>query len=619
MYSNEPVPGRPRRRQLVGRVATFAAVAALLFGGWAAAQDEPMRSLISHWAQGVRIDSSVVVTTADGTRLATTVMRPWWKLGPLPTILIRTPYGRHGMGRGWARRGYAVVVQDMRGRHDSSGVFQPYTHDTADGTTTIDWIVAQPWSNGRVGSFGCSALGESQLALARARHPAHRAMIAEGAGGGVGSAGGRHAYFGIYESGVFQLASAFGWFVQNGEKTPTSLRMATQDIGAAVHTLPVLGLTNRYRAVETDFDLMRSTPLGDPRWDAMGYLNDRDRFTTPGLHVNGWYDQGASETLFAADLLRRHASNEAARSQPVIIGPGLHCNDPGPAKGKVGDIEFDHADEAFRDTYARWLETWLLGDGQAAKAIPPYQVFVLNENRWIRSDTWPPSGTQPRRWYLHSNGGANSRDGDGRLPGQPPAGPLISDEFLADPENPVPTRGGAFCCTGDARAREGPVDQSDVETRQDVLVYTSEPLDRPLRIAGAPELSVVVSTSSRDSDFVAKLVDVRPDGRAVNIQSGVLRLRYRDSLLEPEPAEPGRRYAVRIRLRDIAYLVQAGHRLRIQVAGSDFPRLERNLNTGGLNFDEVAGVVARNRVFHGDGLASFIELPVLPDLPRDTR
>jgi len=591
-------------------LAAFAAVMA-----WQTARSETMRSLLTHWAQGVRIDADLVVRAADGTPLATTVMRPWWRPGPMPTLLIRTPYGRAGIGRGYARRGYAVVVQDMRGRHDSGGEFQPYTRDTDDASTTLDWIVAQPWSNGKVGTVGCSALGESQLGLARRRHPAHRAMIAEGAGGGVGSAGDRHAYFGVYESGVFQLASAFGWMVRQGEKKPTTLTMDPEAIGRAVRELPVLGMAERNRPVPTDFDLLRTLPLGDPRWSSMGYLSDDDRFATPGLHVNGWYDQGVSETLLAADLMRRHAVDERAKIQPVIIGPGLHCVDPGPARGKVGDIEYENADQPFTGTYLRWLAAWLEDDAKGFSDLPPYQVFVLNENRWLSSQTWPPQGTRVQRWHLDGAGAANTRMGDGRLVRAPPQTTALADRFVSDPANPVPTRGGAFCCTGDDRAREGPVDQVDVETRPDVLVYTSEPLPAPLRIVGPLSAVLEVSTDAPDADFVVKLVDVRPDGRALNIQSGVLRLRYRDSFVAPTLVVPRQRYAVRVRLRDIAYQVGAGHRLRLQIAGSDFPRLERNLHTGGRNYDEVTGRVAEQRVHHGAGVDAYVELPVFEAAP----
>jgi hypothetical protein len=575
-------------------------------------QAGPVRTTLFNWAQGVRIDTDLMLPMPDGVRLSTLVMRPWWRSGPLPTILIRTPYGKGPDGRAFVRRGYAVVVQDMRGRHGSEGVFLPWESAMGDGVATIEWIVRQPWSNGRVGTWGCSALGESQLALARAHHPAHRAMIPEGAGGGVGSAGARYSYFGIFEGGVLQLASGAGFFAHYGERTPDTRRPTPGDFGATLKSLPVLGMVARFRGVEdTDFDRFVTTPLGDPRWEQWGYLADRDRFSTPGLHVNGWYDQGVSETLVAADLMRRNATTPEARLQPVIIGPGTHCADVGLDSGTVGDLAFSNAAAPFRDTYLRWFDAWLRSDASGTTDLPAYQVFVLNENRWIRSESWPPAGTKTMRWHLASGGKANTRSGDGRLLQVPPTGAVAHDRFAADPANPVPTRGGSFCCAGGFDARQGPVDQADVEARDDVLVYTSDPLPGDLRIVGPLALSLDVATSARDTDFVAKLVDVWPDGRTVNIQSGVLRLRYRDGITRPQLAEPGQRYTIRLGLRDIAYRVPAGHRLRIQVAGSDFPRLERNLNSGGSNYDEVQGVVAENRVFHGDGARSFLELPVL--------
>ena len=575
----------------------------------------PLGALAYHWAQGVRIDQNVMLPMPDGVSLATNVLRPWWRPSALPTILIRTPYGKADTGRGYARKGYAVVVQDMRGRHDSEGVFTPYQTDAADGAATMDWIVRQPWSNGRIGTVGCSAAGESQLVLAAAMHPAHHAMIAEGAGGGIGSAADRFAYFGVYEGGVFQLASAFGWFAQGGEKTPTSTRTATERLADGVRSLPVLGMVDRYRSVATDFDDFRRTPLGDPAWEKRGYLSDADKFSTPTLHVNNWYDQGVSDTLAAAALMSRHAVNEAARRQPVIIGPGLHCETFGAGSGKVGDITYENADIPFKTTYDRWLRDWLEGDGSATNDIPPYQVFVMGENRWIASSTWPPADAVPMRWHLSSAGAANSRGGDGVLSRAAPEGAPAFDRFAADPLDPVPTRGGGFCCTGDPLARQGPTDQRDVETRCDVLVYTSAPLTQSMRIAGPVALAITVASSAADTDFIAKLVDVHPDGRAILIQQGALRLRYRDGFRQPQRADPGERYAIRISMRDIAWRLPAGHRLRVLIAGSDFPRLERNLNTGGNNYDEKQGVVAENKVFHGAGLSSYLQLSVLDKLP----
>lgn len=603
-----PASGEPSKPRLAAVLLAGVVAAASLA---VVAAPPSARSSWLSLAMGVQV-SEATVAAQDGTPLATVVLRPWWRAGRLPTILIRTPYGRMDTGRSYARRGFAVVVQDMRGRYGSGGVFQPYTHEMDDGVATLDWIAAQPWSNGRVATVGCSALGESQLVLARARHPAHAAMIAEGAGGGVGSAAGRHAYFSVYENGIFELASAAGWFARQGGKTPTATTRPTlEQLDRELHTLPVRGMVARLRSDPTDFDLFRTTPPGDAAWARMGYLTDTDRFATPGLHVNGWYDQGVVETLRIADVMARNAVTEAARHQHVIIGPGTHCQDPGPASGRVGDIDFEHADEAFADTYERWLRGWLDAEG-APPRLPRFQVFVLRENAWLRSDRWPPAGVQNRRWHLDSGGNANSRGGDGRLADEAPAGAVRSDRFISDPMRPVPTRGGAFCCTVDAVAREGPRDQADIDGRADVLVYTSAPLAADLRIAGAARARLVVSSTAADTDFIVKLVDVQPDGRAIAIQSGALRLRYREGVTRPKLAVPNERIGVDIEIKDIAYLLRAGHRLRLQMAGSDFPRLERNLQTGGSNFDEVAGVRAENSVHHGAGAASFLDVPVLP-------
>jgi uncharacterized protein len=573
------------------------------------------------WLMGVRTDRRVVITTSDGTRLATTVMRPMFPRGPLPTVLLRTPYGRASMGRGWARQGFVAVTQDLRGRGESTGVFLPYAHEAADTARTLDWIAAQPWSNGRVGTLGCSALGEVQLIAARARHPAHRALVAEGAGGAVGSVDGHHTPFAAYEGGIFQLASALGWFARQGDRGRADGQPAAsaESIAAALRTLPVLGMDRRAGALDTGFDHLRRLALGDGAWQQLGYLADSDRFATAGLHVNGWYDQGVSETLAAAALMRRHADDPATSPQHVVIGPGLHCDDPGPARGRVGDLDHAGGHQPFEGLYQRWLSAWLtLDPEEAARSLadlPAYQVFVLRENRWIEAQRWPPEDSTRERWYLTSQGRANSREGDGRLLPTPAGGPTQTDRFLADPEHPVPTRGGAFCCTGDPAARQGPVDQADVEIRRDVLVYTSAPLDRPLRIVGPISLEVEVSTTGHDGDLVAKLVDVAPDGRALAIQSGALRLRFREGVQHATSVTPGQRMRVRVPMRDIAWRVEARHRLRLQIAGSDFPRLERNLHTGGNNFDETAGRIAEHRIHHGGAALGFVEFHTVPDLP----
>jgi uncharacterized protein len=312
-------------------------------------------------------------------------------------------------------------------------------------------------------------------------------------------------------------------------------------------------------------------------------------------------------------MRRNGGGGEATRSHFVIIAPGNHCAiEEAADAGRVGELPIENASQPYNAWYVQWFDYWLRGIGDRP-SFAPYQFFVLGENRWLRSDDWPPRAAAPQSWYLQSAGHANTRHGDGILArmalprAQPP------DEFRYDPKDPVPSRGGPICCTGNPADRSGPVDQSEVELRSDVLVYTSDPLAEATRIAGPIALTLFVSSSARDTDFTAKLVDVWPDGRALNIQEGALRARYRDGFATPRPMLPGQRYRLEVGLRAIAWLLKRGHRLRLEVSSSNFPRLERNLNTGGANYDETLGEVAINRVHHEPGSESVLSLYVLPD------
>lgn len=578
----------------------------------------PLRAL--WW--GVRINDDVRIDAADGTGLKATLFRPRNVNGVLPTIFVRMPYDRRASADGlgyalfFARHGYAVLVQDVRGTYGSEGNdFVPWRHATSDGVASLDWIVDQPWSNGKVGTFGCSALGELQFSLARANHPAHTAMIASGAGGGIGSAGDRYGYFGLFEGGVFQLASGFGWFAEHGNKDRDAPPLSPFDRASALRMLPLRDMLKRVRPGANAFEDFVSMPLADPHWDELDYVSSTDRLDTPALLINTWGDQTVADTLALARLAKKSAARDTPLRQHVILAPGDHCSheqmsDHSPMPW--GDISVSNAGRPYSDWYLRWFDYWLRDRGNGLSALPAYQFFVVGENRWLGSADWPPTAARRQRWFLGGSGRANGSDGDGALLPQSP--PLEAvDSYRYDPNDPVPTRGGPVCCTGDDRTRSGPVDQREVERRGDVLAYTSEALTAPLRIAGPVRAHLVISSSARDTDFVARLVDVWPDGRAINIQEGALRARYRDGIANPQLLTPDEATTLVVEMRDIAYRLPEGHRLRLDIASSSFPRLERNLNTGGNNFDESNGMVAVNRVYHGPAHRSFVELYLLDD------
>jgi len=564
-----------------------------------------------------RVDHDVRIRMPDGVHLATSLYLPRGD-GKLAAVLVRLPYDRLAYTEGlnaaefFARHGYAVLVQDLRGTHASEGEFAPYRHGTSDGAATLDWITAQTWSNGRVGTYGCSALGETQLVLARAHHPAHRAMIPLGAGGAVGSAAGRYAYFGVFEGGIFELASGFGWFLEHGAASPRAAPAPQVDIAAALRTLPLSGMVQRQRPGPNSFEDFVRTPLVDPWWRTLDYVMDDDSQQVPALVITTWGDQTVGDSLSLAEAVRRRSPPETAQQQHVVVAPGTHCHSEETGRsGRFGDIEVRNAEQPYFDWYLRWFDHWLRDRGDGLAELPPYLVYMIGEAQWLHAGSWPPPEAVAQRWYLDSGGHANSARGDGGLRLEaPPA--AAHDEYRADPMNPVPSRGGPVCCTGNPADREGPVDQRGIEQREDMLVYTSPVLEHSVRIAGPLRAVLKVSSSAPDTDVVARLVHVWPDGRATGIQEGALRARYRAGFDKPALMTPSAVVELSVDMRSIAYRVPKGHRLRLDIASSSFPRLERNLNTGGRNFDERVGVVAVNRVHHGGDALSFVELPVLP-------
>ncbi len=512
---------------------------------------------------------SILLPMPDGVRLATDIYLPRGADLPLPVVLIRLPYGktrfgevRHALSL-LLPQGYAMVVQDMRGRHRSEGVFAPYPDDRADSAATLDWIAAQDWSTGRVGMVGCSALGETQLLAAATRSPVLRAIVPVGAGGAAGTLGGTHGFFGFFEGGVFTLASGFGWFAGAGEKTPDAQRPAAIDYAAGLATLPVRDAVAAVRPDPTDYEALLDG-FDDPAfWRDSGFLGDADRFDAPFLILDGWYD-GARESLRIAQAMR-----DSGAPGTVVILPGLHCDLTGAfASGAVGDRPV--APEAGRDIDA-------LISGHLAHALkdapapdlPPVLAYVLGADRWLEAATWPPAEARPVTFHLDA----------GTLAPDPPATPGTAT-FTADPLDPVPSSGGAICCTGDPDLRAGPLDQRPIEGRRDLLLYTSAPLEAPLTLAGPIEAELTVTLDQPDADLVLRLTEVFPDGRSITVQEGALRLRYRDGFDAPRLLTPGTPVRVTVPLRDIAAEIPAGHRLRLHVAASSFPRLARNLHSG---------------------------------------
>jgi putative CocE/NonD family hydrolase len=520
--------------------------------------------------------ADVMITMTDGVRLATDVYLPVDT--PAPAVLMRLPYGKRSYGevRFWVKelraRGFAVIAQDMRGRHGSEGIFTPWENAGPDGVDTLDWIVAQPWSNGKVGTLGCSALGESQLMLAARAHPAHRAMVPIAAGGATGTAGGRNAYFGAFEGGIPTLSAAAGWFGTQGGKTPDTSGVRPL-VPEALRHLPVVDVVRKMRPDETDFDAFVRSFEDSDFWRGLGYVTGQEPFQTPALFVDTWHDPGVSSTLVLAETMQNMGVPVAA-----IIAAGTHCGYLGSDRETmVGDLAvFPKTTFGFVETISRFLQHHLADE--PSPDLPYLSYYSLVEDRWHASETWPPRDTHLTRLFL---------SGSGAL--EPDAAPTFAADrhFVSDPSDPVPSIGGALCCTGDPNERSGPVFQNAIESRDDVLLYTSAPLAQSVTVAGPVRAELRVSASTPDTDLVLRLVDVDPAGNALLVQEGSLRLRYRDGFDRATLMQPGQAYDVEIDLRDIAYRFKTGHRIRLHVAGTSFPRLERNLNTGRANFLET--------------------------------
>ncbi|MBL4767578.1 MAG: CocE/NonD family hydrolase [Rhodobacteraceae bacterium] len=554
---------------------------------------------------GTLYQSNAMIEMQDGVRLATDVYLPHLPAANLPTVLVRLPYGkrRYYEARHWVDlflpQGFAVVVQDMRGRWRSEGIFAPYPNAAGDGASTLDWIVDQVWSNGQIGTIGCSALGESQIILAATRHPAHRAMIPIGAGGAIGTARNDYGFFGFFEGGIPALASGVGWFASYGGKTSGDMGPPRIDPPSVLTSLPLRDAVATARNNATDFETLLDRFGKSGGFEDWGYISDGDRFDVPTLLIDTWYDQAVQSTLAMADLIA-----ETSTSVQTIIAPGTHCDTEGAFyAGQLGDLPVvGSARKELDDVYVAFMAHHL--NGAPSPQLAAFNTYVLGEDRWLESASWPPEGAAKSVWRLSGNRLLTlHQNGE----------PFSVRSFSSDPQNPVPTLGGAACCTGDPTMRNGPLFQNQIEERQDILLFTSDPVSEPLRIVGPVTARVFVSTDAPDTDLVLRLTDVDPKGRSLLVQEGALRLRYRDGFTNPTLMQLGQIYEVTVRMRDIAWLVKPGHKLRLHIAGSSFPRLSLNMNGGGNPHLETVLNTAMISIHMSADAPSVLTLFTLPD------
>ncbi len=548
----------------------------------------------------------------DGVHLSTDLYFPQGATGKLPTILVRTMYGKNDFGSAsvstgalFLAHGYVFAVQDLRGRYESEGEYAYLDeHTGADGYDTLGWLVAQPWSNGKVGTFGCSSHGDVQVELARLRHPNHSAMIAQACYLGPN--------MGMREGGAVNFMDWAIFFRVFGGKQSPPVPLPKIDFGPGLRSLPVVDVLRKLGKTDTEWEGIVSHGPMDAWWNRFAPILNTDRFDVPAIHMTSWFDTSAPDVLDLFKLfVRRSVSATAAANQFLIVGPRTHCNFSASEHTVVGNRDVGDARLDMQDLYVRWFDRWLKGADNGVTRMPKVQAYAIGAGRWLQEAEWPPPGIRPLRYFLHSDGHANSRFGSGALTAQAP-GEEPPDTYVYDPRTPVPTVGGRSYAQSLSGIRSGAIDQSDIEARHDVLVYSTPPLTKGVQLAGPVELVLYASSSARDTDFTAKLVDVYPDGVAYNVQDTILRARYREGYEKEVWMEAKTTYRLNLNLRSTANYFAPGHQIRLEISSSNFPFFDRNLNTGGNNYGESQWVVARNTVHHRGSAASQLTLSVLP-------
>jgi putative CocE/NonD family hydrolase len=536
----------------------------------------------------------VSVPMRDGVRLATDIFLPSER-GRFPTILIRTPYGKgSGLSKNYQAfvdHGYALVIQDVRGRYESGGVFDPLRQEPADGDDTINWVARQPWSDGKVGMLGGSYLGIVQWKAALQNNPHLKAIFPVVSGDDDY----RDRFYST--GGAMKLGNRLGWMSEN-MKAPGY----HPDFAKFVLHLPVA--TADVAATGWETKMFREAvrhPAFDSFWRAISTREQISRMRVPVFSVGGWYDNFVESDLEAyAALHKRSGLNR------ILIGPWPHN-----MSIKFPGVDFGPDSQVpIRSLQIEWFDQWLRGKDTPLVSEPPVKIFVMGANRWREAHEWPPEGAHERSFYLTSRGRANGLDGNGALDDRP-SHTAPADRYQFDPRNPVPTRGGAVCCNPRIFPW-GPMDQRPVEQRKDVLVYTTGPLTHATEVIGPVKVVLYASTSAKDTDFTAKLVDVFPDGYARNLTDGILRLRYRNSLSQPQLAAPGQVCKITIDAGVTSNEFQKGHRIRLEISSSNFPRFDRNPNTGAAIANETRLLKANQAIHHDRAHPSRLVLMVMP-------
>ncbi len=585
--------------------------------------------------QKITVDFDVPARMRDGTILRANVYRPASE-GQWPALLTRLPYGKDfPLGSSVmdpaqvARRGYVVIVQDTRGRFTSEGEWVPFINEAFDGVDTIEWAAQLPYSNGKVGMYGISYFGFTQWSAAVHQPPALKAMVPfqtwNDPFNGV-----------IFRGGALELGVAGSWQLMMGlDVLMRRHRNDPQALGRSIYLLAkeidALGKEGYWSLPLREFAPLKQQDIAPHFFENFSRPMDREHplmhpmfiegkhenVTVPTLNTGGWYDIFLQDTIDNFKIMREQGSTPEARQSKLIIGPWSH----GGLMNPIGEMNFGFGSSAafidlqmdFVSMQVRWFDHWLKGIDTGMLNEAPIKLFVMGANVWRDEQEWPLARAVETHYYLHSNGRANTLDGDGYLTtDMPDVEEPSSDHYDYDPANPVTTRGGALLMSPEYRA--GPFDQRPTEGRDDVLVYTSGELKEDLEVTGPIKVHLWAVSSAPDTDFVARLVNVHPEGYAQNLTDGIIRARYRNFERGEAPSliEPGTAYEYEIDLWATSNVFKAGHRIRLDVTSSNFPRWDRNPNTGHDFGADSDMKVAHQTILHDREHPSYVVLPIVP-------